>query len=216
MGIAKVKTYQTIAWRDDEIRRYAGIKQTSAEIDALIAECKQEGEKLLDYSLCYQEFPIAIVGDDVDLSFAKVTSRDLAKNLKGANRVIVFACTVGIAFDRLIAKYNSVAPAKGLVMHAVGVERVESLADRFNAELKERLKLKPRFSPGYGDLDISLQKDIIEVLSATKNIGVTLNENMMLSPSKSVTAIIGVTEERCEDKVSGCSSCNQRECQFRR
>ncbi len=211
-----MKNHKNIAWRDDEIRRYAGIKESNYELEKLIGECKSEAEGMLKYALCYDEFPLSMDGDEVNLSFSKVISKDLAENLKGASRAIVFACSIGVELDRLVAKYGNISPTKGLIMHAIGVERVEGLADCFNTELKDRYRLKPRFSPGYGDLGLSIQRDIIDVLGATKNIGITLNDNFTLSPSKSITAIIGVGGDETCGIIGGCVTCNRKECQFRR
>ena len=82
-------------------------------------------------------------------------------------------------------------------MQAIGAERIEALCDSLCEELKSSLKTegktsKPRFSPGYGDLPLSFQKDVFRVLEPEKRIGLTLNASLLMSPTKSVTAIIGI------------------------
>ena len=52
--------------------------------------------------------------------------------------------------------------------------------------------LTERFSPGYGDLDMAVQKDLCLVLDTGRTIGVTLTESCMMVPVKSVTAIVGL------------------------
>ena len=98
-----------------------------------------------------------------------------------------------MGIDRLITKYTTVSPVKSLVFQGIGAERIEALCDAFCRYIeKEYSKTKPRFSPGYGDLDLSFQREIFEVLQCSKKIGVTLNGSLLMSPTKSVTAIIGV------------------------
>ena len=105
---------------------------------------------------------------------------------------MLFAATIGVGMDRLIARYSALSPSKALALEAIGDERVESLCDYYNDLVADEYKVNaPRFSAGYGDLDLSLQKDIFKALPCA-NIGLTLNDSLLMSPSKSVTAIIGL------------------------
>ena len=76
--------------------------------------------------------------------------------------------------------------------------------------------LRPRFSPGYGDFSILYQKDVLRMLDAPKKIGLTMTDGYMLTPTKSVTAIIGIsnTKEPCHRK--GCEECDKSDCVYRR
>jgi cobalamin-dependent methionine synthase I len=79
----------------------------------------------------------------------------------------------------------------------LGSERIEALCDALCAEWKEDYAsrgfvLRPRFSAGYGDLPLTLQNDIFESLQCSKHIGLTLCDSLLMSPTKSVTAIVGV------------------------
>ena len=109
----------------------------------------------------------------------------------------MFAATVGVGIDRLITRYSIVSPARSLMLQAIGTERAEALCDLFCREIAEEKAREgsvtcPRFSPGYGDLPLELQKDIFAVLDCPRYIGVSLGESLLMSPSKSVTAIVGV------------------------
>ena len=120
-------------------------------------------------------------------------SSSLSKNLSGCKKIILFAATVGIGIDRLIMKYGKIYPVKGLMMQALGAERIEALCDAFVSEMeKTGQKMRPRFSPGYGDLPLEFQKEIFAALAPEKNIGLTLSASCLMSPTKSVTAIIGI------------------------
>lgn len=180
-----------------EIRRYAACPTGS---DGIIAECMNElGE--LSYKVCYAEYDVKFDDGILDLGFAKTASKDLQRALKGCDRILLFAATVGILPDRLTEKYNRISPAKALFIQAAGAERTEALCDEFCRIKAEEYgnmgcDLLPRFSPGYGDLPLLLQKDIFSALDCTKNIGVTLNESLLMMPSKSVTAIAGVRKRK--------------------
>ena len=199
-----VKNYSAPEFNKKEILRYAGVKEDILEISTLVDECIKEINEKLCYKVCYSEYPVKILGDKIDLNFTTLVSKGLAKNLKNCNKVVLFCATVGISVDRLIAKYNAVSPTKALIFQAIGAERIESLCDLFNSEIKKQyINTKPRFSAGYGDLPLEVQKEIFNALSCSKNIGVFLNESLLMSPSKSVTAIIGIAND-CEcDKEKG-------------
>lgn len=174
--------------------------EPSAEVEAMLDELMVEASAVLDFRVCYSEVPVSFLGDGIDFGFCKTTSKNLCKNLCDCESAVIFAATVGIGLDRLIAKYRAISPAKALLLDAFGAERVESLCDAFSDDIKaEKIKLgkicRPRFSPGYGDLLLNMQKDIFALLDCPKRIGISLNESLLMSPSKSVTAIIGIADK---------------------
>lgn len=139
-----------------------------------------------------------VAADTESLTFAgiRTDSKDLKKCLKGCDRVILFAATAGFGIDRTIRKYERISPASALLLQAYGAERAETVCDAFNREMeKEYGELRPRFSPGYGDLPLTLQKEIFAVLRPYEHIGITLTESMLMLPTKSVTAVIGIPEK---------------------
>ena len=189
-----VRQYDAPPVRRYEILRYAGMRGDSSSIEPLLSECLEEAQKVLTYPLCYAEFSIQEKENLLDFGFLTTESRDLRKNLLGCSSGIVFAATVGLALDRLIARAATISPTKALLLQAIGAERIESLCDLFCRELSEKQKeydLHPRFSPGYGDFPLESQKNIFALLDCSKRIGLSLNQSLMLSPSKSVTALIG-------------------------
>ena len=171
-----------------EISRYAGNLQD----EELLAECISEVSDKLVYNVCYQKFPFEKQCETLSLGFAQVNSADLAKNLDGCDGILLFAATVGVELDRLIMKYCKISPVKALIFQAIGAERIEKLCDQFCKDMAKEENIKPRFSPGYGDLPLDLQKEIFAALDCGKNIGLTLNDSMLMSPTKSVTAIVGI------------------------
>lgn len=57
--------------------------------------------------------------------------------------------------------------------------------------IKGKALTRRRFSPGYGDLDLSHQKIIYDILDL-KRLGISLTDKFMLEPEKSVIAIAGI------------------------
>ena len=189
-----VRQYSAPPVRRNEILRYAGMRGESAEIEPILSECLREIEGQLTYSVCYSEFSLTEREERLDLGFLITESRDLRKNLSGCSSGIVFAATLGLAPDRLIARYALTSPTKALLFQAIGAERIEALCDLFCKEISENEKdsrFRPRFSPGYGDLPLDVQKNIFSLLDCPRRIGLSLNQSLLLSPSKSVTALIG-------------------------
>ena len=191
------KSYTAPPFDIKEIMRYAGAKGDSCEVEELVLSCIEEARDRFVYKVCFKEIPISLADDRLDLGFAVTDSADLRKNLKNCGSIVLFAATVGMEIDRLVARYSTVSPARALIFQAIGGERIESLCDLFNSDVKDKQAAagrgtRPRYSPGYGDLPLSFQKDIFRVLDCPRKIGVTLNDSLLMSPSKSVTALIGI------------------------
>lgn len=206
--------------QEKEILRYAGCKEAQEEFLSQMREGLKELEGKLEYKVCWAEFPVVHEKTGVDLTFARVSSQGLMKNLEGCERIILFLATIGLGIDRLITRYSRISPVKALWFQAIGAERIESLCDLFCAEAAEKCRLegketRPRFSPGYGDLPLSLQKDIFRVLEGEK-MGVFLNESLLMTPSKSVTAIVGIGKERKIQMEKGCAVCQKKDCAYKR
>ena len=190
------KNYTEPPLNQKEILRYLGVKKLDADTENLLNSAYNEFNKNAVYKVCHAVLPVKITDDNCNFSVFSFKSKDLAKNLSGTKRVIVFGATIGIGIDRLINKYSIISPAKAVVLDAIGSERIEALCDSFCEDIKlEYGNLKPRFSAGYGDLPIEKQKEIFSLLGCDKKIGLTLNDSFMMSPSKSVTAFVGIIND---------------------
>ena len=129
--------------------------------------------------------------------------------------------TVVTGVDRLIARTSLTDMANAVVLQACAAAMLEEFCDEKQFEIgeeleKEGLYLRPRFSPGYGDFDIGFQKSFMQMLDCAKAIGLTMTESFMMTPTKSVTAVIGASriKERCP--IAGCEVCDKKECIYRR
>lgn len=152
-----------------------------------------------------------------------IQSGALEKNLRGCSEVCLMAATIGFAPDRLAARASAAGQVSRAVMiQAAGAALIEAWCDQVNGIIRQEAAargkyLRPRFSPGYGDFSLQHQEALFRILDVQKRIGVTLTEHLLMMPSKSVTALIGLseTDERCAP--AGCESCERAEsCTFRR
>ncbi len=218
--MVQVKTISSPPVRWDEIRRYAAAGPATEQTTAVAEECLAQIQPRLTYRVCWQEFPLSVEGEEVDAGFAKITSAALSRRLAGCHHVVVFAATVGLEVDRLLTRYGRLSPSKALWLDAIGTERVESLCDAFCEELAGRaaargLRTTRRFSPGYGDLPLTLQREVFRVLDPARRIGLTLNDSLLMTPAKSVTALVGLGAAGSM-AVEPCTACVKADCAYRR
>ncbi|MCR5607959.1 MAG: Vitamin B12 dependent methionine synthase activation subunit [Lachnospiraceae bacterium] len=205
-----------------EVLRYAGylgaLDKADDNLNDIVDEVINECKKTLTYKVCYRRMEYDLASADKETEFL-YKSKDLDRCLNGSKEVIIFAATIGIGIDRLIAKYQRLSPVKALFMQAYGAERVEKLCDVFCKEIKEKvagegLYVTPRFSPGYGDMLLEAQKDVFRLLDCSRQIGVSLNQSLLMTPSKSVTAIFGLRDYECMDIGHKCSKCRKTDCLY--
>ncbi len=151
-----------------------------------------------------------VVGD------LRFTSNDLGRNLDGCTTVVLMAATIGLGVDYLIRRAEARSMAEAAVFQAAGAAMVEAWCDTVNQRIvealrKEGLFARPRFSPGYGDAPLSLQKDFSRLLAMPATCGISLTDTLLMVPSKSVTAFIGFSEQNKECVIAGCEACGKRE-----
>jgi hypothetical protein len=106
-----------------------------------------------------------------------------------------------------------------VLYQAIAAAMIENYCDQIDTAFAAQIasqggRTRSRFSPGYGDLPLELQKDLFRVLDCPRKIGLSLNESLLMSPSKSVTAIIGIGG-RAEEEKNKCSACEKSDCAYR-
>lgn len=193
---------------------YYSVKSTDNNTKELICSCTEEFLDAAEFRACIAKVPVK-TDNGVDLGFMKTESRSLQKNLFGCEYAYVLAATTGFAAHRLIQKKSLLSPLFGIVTDCIGSTAIEAFCDKINLSLENSDFLRPRFSPGYGDLSIEFQKNIVNFLETKKNIGLSLNDSMIMTPIKSVTAIIGIGNEKNRCTGPGCMICRNSECPYR-
>ena len=160
-------------------------------------------------------------GETVRFGSLTVKSKSLGKNLRGCDKIVLFGATLGIGVDQLLSRTSKTDMAKTVVLQACAAALLEEYCDECQERIRQEMEsegryLRPRFSPGYGDFDISCQEDILRMLDAAKKIGLTITDGHMLTPTKSVTAVIGMSKEKVFCHKKGCEECRKADCIYRR
>ncbi len=148
-----------------------------------------------------------------------LTGKDITAHLNGCTQAILLCATLSAGADAAIRSGSAADVLAGLVTDAMASALTEQLCDAAEQEiLKQFPDSYPtwRFSPGYGDLPLSVQGDFLAALSAEKRLGVSVSAGGMLIPTKSVTAIIGLAPQPVPKGKRGCAVCRMaKTCQFR-
>ena len=150
---------------------------------------------------------------------AVIHSGSLARVMSGCSRMLVFGATLGAEADILIKRETAGNIAMGAVMQAAAAAYIEEYCDDIQTELDKRFSaegepLGDRFSPGYGDFALEYQRELFAILDCPRQIGLTLTEDFIMIPSKSVTAVIPIGGS-CGRQL-GCRYCEKIDCQYRR
>ena len=210
--------------RTKEAVRYLGYGRHAVDEATLnlIQHSFQELEKVTNAPIVYRIFLVSDITDDrLKIGGMEIKSKSLGKNLKGCQEAVMLGVTLGTGVDILMRRASLTDMAKAVVLQACAAAMLEEYLDERQDQIAEELLqegkyLRPRFSPGYGDFSIEHQGQILGMLDAPKKIGLTMTEGNMLTPIKSVTAVIGVSTHREPCHRKGCEECEKRDCMYRR
>jgi cobalamin-dependent methionine synthase I len=216
-------TGKCFPWNDKEILRYLGHRgqEIPENVDKLIQECKRELEQAAAARSVWREYPLNIQDHVLDMTFVQTRSKNLEKNLKDCQQILVFGATLGSGVDILLHRYGRLKMSRAVVLQAASAAMLETYCDWKNEALRQEYQekgwyMRPRFSPGYGDFPLKCQKEIGAALEMSKRIGVTLTDSLLMAPSKSVTAVMGLSRKPRICSVQGCEACGKEDCAYRR
>ena len=190
------------------------------QLESLISSCMEKLAAVCDPRHVIRQFPCTVTGSVVTAGTLTVNSKGLAGHLRGCTQVYLFAATLGADADRLITQRSMADSAEALCIQACASAQIENYCNSIEQEPLSSIGssgfyLRPRFSPGYSDFDIACQTDILNILQAHKRIGLTEINTHMLTPLKSVTALIGVSREKTFSEPVKCNLCDKTDCRQR-
>lgn len=207
-----------------ELLRYLGYKgqEYSRDLDGDIDRAIELCLSLITPRSVVRKFTLeqnslTLVGADMQL-----LGKNIARHLDGCKEVYLIGATVGFEVEKRSAQLMSEDPLTSVLLDSASICAIESYCDDICEELqaKNDNALTSRFSCGYGDFPLSQQRDFVRALELPKRIGVYMNEeSFMLSPQKSVTAVVGIKESGKEQKTvcaSKCSACENTGCVYRK
>ncbi|MBR1823757.1 MAG: 5-methyltetrahydrofolate--homocysteine methyltransferase [Ruminococcus sp.] len=205
-----------------EAARYMGVK---GEPDNTVLELLERAERLVRETVrpvyVYRETAVEAAENGIKLACMAetLTGRDIRKHLNGCDRAVLLAATLSAEADKLIRQTAVRDMAFSLAVDCICSAAVEQLCNKAEEEIFSGGNVPYRtwrFSPGYGDLPLDLQGAFLTALNAQRRIGLTATENSLLIPSKSVTAIIGISDTPVQRGARGCAVCSMREsCAYR-
>ena len=205
---------------ESQIIRYAGISggELPDSVHVLIEKCMPRYEQSAKYKACFLEVPVIINGDHVSLDCFDVESHNLAVLLRGCDRAILVAATAGIEVDMTIKRAEVVSKAEALILNSIaiaGIEQYMVVLNEYFKDIYSGYELRPRYSPGYGDVPLEVQRELLNTLDTKRKIGVALSDSLLMTPQKSVSAFIGIGKEGCAHLDKDCELCSKKDCEFR-
>ncbi len=204
-----------------EALRYAGVKMPDETSLRAVREAAEQTAQGTAPRYVYKVYTVKHTADGVFLPDAGLTlPGTLAKTmLFDCDRTALMLCTLGAAFDRLLRTAQTRDMTQALYIDACGSAYVEQGCDAAEQIIAARhpgLYLTDRFSPGYGDLPLSVQLGLLRALDGEKRLGVCAGPSYLLNPMKSVTAVIGLADRPQRARIRGCSFCVFRQnCAYR-
>lgn len=201
-----------------EVLRYLGYKDTTPDEkpDALIDLCINEICLSASPKTVYAVFELD--GIHLENTVLSLEGNDIKNHLSGCSKCVLMAATLGADVERKIAQAQICDMTKALILDACATAAIESVCDKLCDDIEKEiapLKLTTRYSPGYGDFPLEMQKTIVSVLDAGRKIGLTLTPENIMIPRKSVTAVMGITDKERTTKT--CDTCNLKDtCTYRK
>ena len=204
----------------DEILRYMGHSGApTAQLESLISSCLEKLGAVSKPRHVMRQFQCTVSEDSVTIDVLKIKSKGLAAHLCACTQVYLFAATLGADVDRLITQRSMRDSAEAFCLQACAAVQIEDYCDNIVEELshsieKDGLYLRPRFSPGYSDFNLAFQTDLLNMLQAHKFTGISETSTHMLTPLKSVSAVIGVNTDASRTRAK-CQNCDKADCAFK-
>lgn len=211
-----------------ELKRYSGFTKCTEFPQRLLDQACTEAQIISQPKAIWQIY-------DYDAKSATIMSPEpltlpptvISKHLANSLKIVVIAVTIGPNLEELVSDYFTKNEyTLGLLLDAAGTTAVEVAADQACELIKQEANKQGyatlfRFSPGYGQWDITVQPKILSLAHADE-INITATPSCMLLPRKSITAVIGLTANVCTQdleentKNSKCHQCQQVNCLARK
>lgn len=209
----------------DEVLRYLGYRgqEIDTELDTKLNKYIDLVNQKIKPSFIYRIFDIEI-SDKVSLINTNVnfTGSDIINHFNGASKCVVMAATLGLESERVLSYLSKIKLAEAVIFDAVCTAKIEEVCDKCESEVEKWAEENSyftnfRYSPGYGDFPLEHQRQIVNLLSCEKSIGLTVTDSSLLIPQKSVTAVIGVFEDKQKEQKHNCETCSLKDkCMFRK
>ena len=206
--------------RDEHLKA----SETDEKISRAISTLRQQMDE--GQGLLLEAAKPCFAYDVLDLNEIEIKGESLSRHLEGCSRIVIVGSTLGEGVDELIEKTQAERIALGVVIDSGASVMAVLAADLALEQIRRELAdfapegkpvfMTSRFSPGYGDSPLQMQEQILDILDAEETLGITLSKGFMMSPSKSITGIIGLADHPVKGRLATCAECVLRDkCQLR-
>lgn len=177
---------------------------------SLLQSCAEQVMTVARPRIVYRFFPLS--RGQLEGAALTLSGQDIQRHLEGCVQGVLMAATLGPEVETLLMRTQVVDMARALVLDSAASAAIENVCDNLESDLRRDcqargLFLTDRFSPGYGDLPLSLQAPVCEVLDTRRRIGLAVSASGILIPRKSVTALLGVSPAPRTRPFAGCAGC---------
>ena len=207
----------------DEVLRYMGCPPEKADqaLRGQVESCTRELLGAVRPRWSWRAVEISFEAGGVRLENGLLLpGEDLKAHLSGCGRAAIFCATLGAEADALIRRAERLDMGRALTLDCCASAAVEEACGQIEGELQGKFpgcSFPFRYSPGYGDLPLEVQGPLLDLLDAPRRAGLCATANHLLTPRKSVTAILGVSSGEIEKKKRSCLGCPaQGSCQYRK
>lgn len=205
-----------------EALRYLGASGAPEELRRQVAQVGEELSRAVAPRYTYRVFSMEREGEAFVLPQAGITlsGRTARTMLSDCDQTALLCCTLGVGFTALLQAKQARDMAQAVILDACGSALVEGGCDAAQEELARRCPQRyctDRFSPGYGDLPLDLQRPLCALLDTPRRLGVQVTDSLLLNPGKSVTAIVGLSDRPQAARIRGCAFCTLNQtCPYRK
>ncbi len=153
-----------------------------------------------------------------DMSFQ--TGRTIKKMLAGSETYVFLIATAGPGPETMARELLEKGEfLEGYIADLVASALVESVANQVQDHIRQLadqsgLKITNRYSPGYCKWDVSEQQKLFQ-LFPENCCGITLSESSLMSPIKSISAVLGLGSSVSYQEYT-CEICSMKECVYRK
>ena len=202
-----------------EILQYLRMPSPDAGFSQMLSEAIPELCAAVRERHIWRVLPVTHSDAGVTVGGLALAGHDIAKHLSGCGEAVLLAATLSAGVDALIRRTEHTDMLRAVMYDAIAGAAIERVCNDLEQELKRTLPypyFTERFSPGYGDLPLTQQAALVQMLDAGRKIGLTVTPHSTMIPMKSVTALIGLSHSPVQDaRRFGCGR-DCAECPYRK
>ena len=200
-----VRVYPDLKIDADMVLRGQGadpaiIRQRRPRLVEFAERALAEGMELIEPTAAYRILPVEKISHERFLleGGVRLTGSLLAKHLGCAEQIAFLVCTLGAGLENRVSVLMRENPAYAFALDGFGSVAAEALGLVICSELEMEAQSSGLFTsiplnPGMIDWPVEVgQPQIFSVLDADL-IGVALNENFQMNPTKSVSMVLGIS-----------------------